>query len=524
MYGLATPIIIIVVGFFLSPAFGQRQITGKLIDGESKKPIKDAIVKIEGKEVQATSNFLGFFQLNVDNLDHLIIDSEGYELAMVQVPNVSNFQIALNKGQGEPLTFLVVEKSATFPGGLPAFYEYVGAKLRYPADAWKNGISGKVFVEFVIDTAGNIPPDEIRILKSLSKSCDDEVLRVMKESPRWLPGTQSGKPVRQRLVLPIAFAIGNMPHFQDFYSFMSRNIQYPLEARRSGLEGAIMVDFAVDDTGTVTSFIAPYDIGGGFVEEINRVLKIVPSTLMIPLIKESKSKIFTLPVLFGLQKPLDYVKPTIERRTFLLKAVNITAISTSIHLPSIRLASSPMSSDLNKAVEKPKTVKQLSLTNRGYTSLPLEILKLPKLEYLDLERNQLISLPDEIATLAELKELYLVENQIQTLPPTFSALKKIKVLGLASNKLNVFPEVVTSLENLEVLDLSGNGLSVIPPSIGRMQNLKFIVLQGNLIKTLPTEFYQLRKLEHIYLTGNPLEAKELALLKQQFKKAEIRFE
>lgn len=520
-----TPILLIVLAVFsLAPVFGQRQITGKLIDSESKKPVKDAVIKIEGSEFQTRSNFLGFFQLSVDSLDYLIVDSEGYELAMVQVPDVNTFQIALSKGAAEPLTFLVVENSATFPGGMPAFYKYFGSKLRYPEDARRKGITGKVFVEFVIDTAGNIPPEEVKILKGLTKSCDDEVLRVMKGSPSWIPGTQRGQPVRQRMVLPISFFIGEIPYYRDFYSFMSRNIHYPLEARKSGLEGAILVDFGVDDTGEITSVLAPYDIGGGFVEEIKKVLEIVPNELVIPLIKESNSKIFTLPVLFGLEKPLDYVKPALERRTFLLNAVNITATSRSIHLPSIRLSSSNIPNDLKKAVEKPKTVKQLSLTNRGYTALPPEILTLSKLEYIDLEGNLLVSLPDEIATLTELKELYLVENRIQTLPSTFGALKNIRVLGLASNKFETFPNELTSLESLEVLDLSGNGLSVIPPTIARLQNLRFLVLQGNMIKNFPDEFFQLKKLERIYITGNPLEAGQIERLRQNFKKAEIKFE
>ena len=108
------------------------------------------------------SNVLGFFQLTVDSLDQLIIDSDDYELAKIRVPSVNSFQIALTKSTEKDVTYLVVEETATPRGGMPAFNEYVGRKLRYPADARKNGISGKVFVEFVIDTTGMLPPDEIK--------------------------------------------------------------------------------------------------------------------------------------------------------------------------------------------------------------------------------------------------------------------------------------------------------------------------------------------------------------------------
>lgn len=526
MYRLALTIIVAVLSSLIAPAIGQRLITGKLVDSETKKPVKDALVKIEGTEIQTTSNFLGFFQLNIDTLDHLIIDSDGYELAKIQVPEVNNFQIALQKVAAEQETFLIVEQSATYPGGLPAFYEYIGKNLRYPADAHENGITGKVFVEFVVDTTGLIPHEEINILKGLHKSCDDEVIRVMQGCPRWNPGKQAGIPVRQRMVLPIMFEVGGWRYYKDFYAFMRNNINYPLEARRSGLEGVVLVDFGVDQQGKVTSFNILKDIGGGCAGEVGRALQDVPSELIKELAIESKSTIFTLPVMFGLQKPFKLAEPLQKTNAHRLMPVNITAISVLVERPSqLRLTTNqPVVYELNKALDKPNATRKLSLIDRDYTSFPMDILKLTKLEFLDLERNHIKILPEEIQNLSNLEELYLVENEIEVLPSTFSVLKKIKVLGLASNKLNSFPEIITSLENLEVLDLSGNGLTEIPPSIARLKNLRFLVLQSNSIKTFPIEFYQLKKLESIYLTGNPLDPNEVALLKQHFKKAEIKLE
>ena len=163
-------IVIIVVGFIFlitSSGFAQRQITGKLIDSETKKPVKDALVKVEGKDLETKSNFLGFFQLTIDSLDQLLIDSYGYELALIQVPSVNSFQIALTKSTEKEETYLIVEKPATPSGSMPAFYEYIGKNLRYPPDARTKGISGRVFVEFVIDTTGSLPPEEIKVLKGV---------------------------------------------------------------------------------------------------------------------------------------------------------------------------------------------------------------------------------------------------------------------------------------------------------------------------------------------------------------------
>ena len=102
--------------------------------------------------------------------------------------------------------FLVVEETAAPTGGMPAFYEYVAKKLKYPAQARRMGIEGKVFVEFVIERDGSIT--DVKAIKGIGAGCDEEAVRVLQSAPKWKPGKQRGKPVRQRMVLPIAFKLG----------------------------------------------------------------------------------------------------------------------------------------------------------------------------------------------------------------------------------------------------------------------------------------------------------------------------
>jgi periplasmic protein TonB len=102
--------------------------------------------------------------------------------------------------------FLVVEETAAPIGGMPAFYEFVGKKLKYPAQARRMGVEGKVFVEFVIERDGTIT--DVKAIKGIGAGCDEEAVRVLQSAPKWKPGKQRGKPVRQRMVLPIAFKLG----------------------------------------------------------------------------------------------------------------------------------------------------------------------------------------------------------------------------------------------------------------------------------------------------------------------------
>jgi periplasmic protein TonB len=102
--------------------------------------------------------------------------------------------------------FSVVEETATPKGGLPAFYKFVGEKMKYPAQARRMGVEGKVFVQFVIGKDGSI--NDVKIIKGIGAGCDEEAARVMQSAPSWNPGKQRGKPVKQRYTLPIIFKLG----------------------------------------------------------------------------------------------------------------------------------------------------------------------------------------------------------------------------------------------------------------------------------------------------------------------------
>jgi protein TonB len=102
--------------------------------------------------------------------------------------------------------FLVVEEGAMPKGGMEAFYKFVRDKLKYPAQARRMGIEGKVFVEFVVNRDGSIV--DVKSIKGIGAGCDEEAVRVVQSMPAWNPGKQRGKPVRQRMVLPITFKLG----------------------------------------------------------------------------------------------------------------------------------------------------------------------------------------------------------------------------------------------------------------------------------------------------------------------------
>jgi TonB family protein len=83
------------------------------------------------------------------------------------------------------------------------FEEFIAQNLQYPEVANKNGIEGTVVATFVVEKNGRITNPEI--IKSLSESCDKEVLRLIEEMPKWIPGKQKGDIKRVQIVFVVEF-------------------------------------------------------------------------------------------------------------------------------------------------------------------------------------------------------------------------------------------------------------------------------------------------------------------------------
>lgn len=101
--------------------------------------------------------------------------------------------------------FTVVEEQPEFEGGMDAFYNYIRKEMKYPLEARRMGIEGRVYVQFVIEKDGSL--SEVESVRGIGAGCDREAVRVVENAPSFKPGKQRGKPVRVRMVLPVAFKL-----------------------------------------------------------------------------------------------------------------------------------------------------------------------------------------------------------------------------------------------------------------------------------------------------------------------------
>lgn len=101
--------------------------------------------------------------------------------------------------------FTEVEEPASFPQGIEGFYQFLARNLKYPSQAQRAGIQGRVFVQFIVEKDGSIT--DIKIAKGIGGGCDEEAIRVIKLMPNWIPARQKGQPVRQIMVKNILFKL-----------------------------------------------------------------------------------------------------------------------------------------------------------------------------------------------------------------------------------------------------------------------------------------------------------------------------
>lgn len=122
--------------------------------------------------------------------------------------DVSNESLG-NDGQmtapQDTLVFEVVEVPPRFPGGDVKLMEYLSRTVRYPVEAQKKHVQGRVILHFIIEKDGSV--SNVRVARSVDPSLDAEAIRVVNSMPKWEPARQKGQPVRVRYTIPIQFRL-----------------------------------------------------------------------------------------------------------------------------------------------------------------------------------------------------------------------------------------------------------------------------------------------------------------------------
>lgn len=147
-------------------------------------------------------------------------------------------------------SFDEIEKMPQFQGGMPAFYAYVGKNFRYPAEARKKGIAGKLFISFVVEKDGTLT--DIKTLRDIGYGTGEEAIRLLQNSPKWEPGKKNKKPVRVQYTLPIMLNLASKDTTTSSEPSQSKTIKSELLYLLDGKE-INKSDLAAVDAKTIKS-------------------------------------------------------------------------------------------------------------------------------------------------------------------------------------------------------------------------------------------------------------------------------
>lgn len=141
------------------------------------------------------------------DLASLYIWGNGYKGLTNAVVLQSKMDVPVEKdGDYTPDQFRIIEQMPTFKGGnIDTFAKWVHGKLKYPKKAAANGISGRVLVGFVVKKNGKVA--DVKVLKGVDPDLDKEAVRVVKKSPKWVPGRAKGGVVDVSFSIPIVFKL-----------------------------------------------------------------------------------------------------------------------------------------------------------------------------------------------------------------------------------------------------------------------------------------------------------------------------
>ncbi|WP_234735711.1 energy transducer TonB [Tellurirhabdus bombi] len=194
-------------------------VSGRVIDAETKEPLPGVTISFLKQKHAVVSDSLGRFESNKNLrlLDSAMVSYIGYKPKIVSSKDLLAGTIAL-KPDPQVLNEVIIvgygtQKKADITGSVakvsqkarPAtgFAEYVRSQKKIPLAATENQVSGTVKLRFKVRKNGTLT--QIRVVKGLGYGCDEEAIRLIRESPRWQPAIRKNKPISSRVEWEIAF-------------------------------------------------------------------------------------------------------------------------------------------------------------------------------------------------------------------------------------------------------------------------------------------------------------------------------
>lgn len=166
-------------------------------------------VRYDGPQKQITKKGRKNATINM-GVDKTILVVETDE-TKAETPEANTAVGTFEPVQGD--VFDVVEEMPQYPGGPQALFEFLSNNVKYPEEAEKAGIQGRVIATFVVEKDGSV--SNAKVVKSVDPLLDAEALRVISAMPKWKPGKQNGKVVRVKYTVPLSFHFDGVREIEE---------------------------------------------------------------------------------------------------------------------------------------------------------------------------------------------------------------------------------------------------------------------------------------------------------------------
>lgn len=180
-------------------------------------PSMDALTRLEELRMENPKDY--FYYLERENKEvgrsrdwvfpqkELKIEHADFEENKIAAENPKLQGVIVKKitGNWQNEEFKVFEQQPQPEHGMKALYDYISENLKYPEEAKNAGVAGRVFVEFIVDKDGKLT--DVKAVKGIGAGCDEEAVRVLKASPKWIPASVMDMPVKVRMILPITYKL-----------------------------------------------------------------------------------------------------------------------------------------------------------------------------------------------------------------------------------------------------------------------------------------------------------------------------
>lgn len=198
----------------------QRVVQGKVVSAEDDTPIPGVNVVIKGTTTGTVTDMNGHFKLTITSTEpKLVCSFIGLQTQEVEVKDQTDLTVKLQSDVAQLSEVVVtgyspyrtddarepVIKLAEPAGGKIAYDNYLQNSIRYPQQALDNKVTGRVTVQFTVRADGSL--DEFNVIKGLGYGCDEEVMRLVKEGPKWTPTTEDSMPVESEVRVRVKFAL-----------------------------------------------------------------------------------------------------------------------------------------------------------------------------------------------------------------------------------------------------------------------------------------------------------------------------